>query len=67
MPARAIAAFAAIIPSCVAVTEDNAPLNLPMGVRAAERMTTSYQHMFRICIQNAGRECTFMLVGEVVA
>ena len=48
--AREIAAFAAVMPSWGAVNEDNAPLNFPTGVRAAERMTTSYpecQRLFR--------------------
>ena len=40
--AREIAAFAAVMPSWGAVNEDKAPLNFPTGVRAAERMTTSY-------------------------
>ena len=46
--AREIAAFAAVIPSWGAVSEDNAPLNFPTGVRAAERMTTSYPRMSEI-------------------
>jgi hypothetical protein len=31
-----------VTPSCVADTEASAPLNLPTGVRAAARITTSY-------------------------
>jgi len=40
-PAREMAALAAMVPSWGAVREASAPWNLPTGVRAAERMTTS--------------------------
>jgi hypothetical protein len=39
--AREIAAFEAVMARETAGTEDSEPLNLPMGVRVAERMTTS--------------------------
>ena len=53
--AREIAAFAAVIPSCGAVSEDNTPLNFPIGVRAAERMTASYPRMSEIIPKEYGK------------
>ena len=41
MPARSTAARMAIAPSSVAGVVESAPPNLPIGVRAAERMYTS--------------------------
>jgi hypothetical protein len=41
-PEREMAAVAAVTPNCGADTEANAPWNFPTGVRAAERMTTSW-------------------------
>jgi len=39
--AREMAALTAVMPRSMAETEARPPLNLPIGVRAAERMTTS--------------------------
>ena len=41
MPARSTAALSATAPNCGAGMPLKAPWNLPMGVRAALRMTTS--------------------------
>ncbi len=38
-PARRIASFAASVPSSTAGTSENAPRNLPIGVRAPSKMT----------------------------
>jgi len=46
---RLITSFTAIVPSCTAVSEDNEPLKLPIGVLAAATMTGAYQqHVLRL-------------------
>lgn len=45
IPARDMAALAAAVPSWGAVREARPPWNFPMGVRAAERMTTSWTNV----------------------
>ena len=47
MLAREIAALTAVMPSWVAGTVESEPWNLPMGVRAADRITTSYTQRVR--------------------
>ena len=47
MLAREIAALTAVMPSWVAGTVEREPWNLPMGVRAADRITTSYARRVR--------------------
>ena len=45
--AREMAALTAVMPRSMAETEARPPLNLPIGVRAAARMTTSYHKVRR--------------------
>src|SRR6266851_3451420 len=46
-PARSSAAFAATTPRSTAESEASEPPNLPMGVRAAERMYASFNRVSR--------------------
>src|ERR1700681_3577164 len=54
MPAAAMAAFAAALPSCTAVSGVSTPWNAPIGVRLAETMTTSCLALLRLSGESGG-------------
>src|ERR1700730_18687658 len=51
MPAAAMAALAAALPSCTAVSGVSAPWNAPIGVRLAETMTTSWLDIWNLQVE----------------